>query len=345
MNRTPTNDSKGMEKHLILLDHTLVHWREYVCMKHCFTTLRWGIWCLKAPINTNHLLDYWHYAGPVSSDLYEIVDFAKDNAEKAANLGNGYHRYCWTIEWGQHVLYSLIFPSYSPEVDLGGRSDFISPHNARFLVRLVVASQPTMIEPSGATISRLYNSLGTQFDVVVILLAEQFPRLFLEPCFANIALQWFPRFFGTGLLRGIFCEIAYSSVATWTFLENLLAALPVSEDQEELFFKALWTNWTVLLHHFLSEALCEYEMDLWIKSDRSFNSVIRFIIASLVPYQWNDSEVSVHTIANMCTFEFLVRWALRSVRDAILDYEQDQRRRRSSDSSTESVSSSTESVS
>jgi hypothetical protein len=341
-NRTPTNDSRGMEKHLILLDHTLVHWGEYVRMKHYFTTLQWCIWSLKAPINTDYLLDYWHYAGSIGSDLYEILNSAEHGAEKAMKLGNEYHRYCWSVELWQDELYPLIFPSYSPRIVLGGRSPLVSPHNGRYLARLVVASQPSIVDPSEATILRLYNSVyfNTQFDAVLMILAEQWPRSFLEPYLADLALQRFPHVFDTGLLACIFCELAYSSAATWSFLENLLAALQVSEDQDELFFSVLWPNQMALFSQFDSEYFCEHEMDLWINSNRPFNSVLRFIIASLVPYQWvkwKDSEVSLHKTTNMFTIDFLVRWALGSVQDAILGYQREQRRRRSSDSSMETV--------
>ena len=61
--------------------------------------------------------------------------------------------------------------------------------------------------------------------------------------------------------------------------------------------------------------------------------------------KWNDSDVSLHTAANMFTFEFLVRWALRSVRDAIAGYQREQlRRHTSSDSSGESVRSTVKSA-
>jgi hypothetical protein len=163
VNRTRTNDGRGMEKHLILLDHTLVHWEAYVYMKDYFTTLQWCIWSLNAPINADHLLDYWHYAGPIGSDLYDILKFEKDNAEKAVELGNGYHRSCWTLENWQDELCPLIFPSYSPRIILGGRSSLVSPHNGRYLARLVVASQPTVVNPSEATIARLYSSMYFRF--------------------------------------------------------------------------------------------------------------------------------------------------------------------------------------
>lgn len=354
VNRTPTNDSRGMEEHLILLDHTLVHWGAYVRMRHYFTTLKWCIWSLKAPISTDYLLGYWHYAGPISSDLYEILNSARHDAEKAMKLGNGYLRYCWTVEQWQDELYPLIFPSYSPRIDFGGRSSLISPHNGRYLARLVIASQLTVIDPSEEAITRLYNSVyfSTQFDAVLMILAEQWPTSFLEPYFADLALQRFPHIFDTGLLACIFCELAYSSVATWGFLENLLAALKGSKDQDELFFSVLWTNRTVLFCHFDSENFCEHEMDLWINSNRPFNSVLRFIIASLVPYQWmkwNNSDVSLHKAANMFTFDFLVRWARQSVQDAIIGYLREQRRRRTSsassvESATRSVRSATTSV-
>lgn len=349
VNRTPTNDSRGMEKHLILLDHTLVHWEAYVRMKHYFTTLQWCIWSLQAPISTDYLLDYWHYAGPISSDLYDILNTAKHGAEKAMKLGDGYFRYCWTVEKWQDELYPLIFPSYLPRIVLGGRESLVSPHNGRYLARLVVASQSTIVDPSEAAVARLYYSVyfGTQVDAVLMLLAEQSPRSFLEPYLAELAVQRFPDYFDPGLLRCIFCELAYSSVATWGFLENLLATLKYSKDQDELFFSVLWSNQTVLFSHFDSENFCEHEIDLWINSNRPFDSVLRFIIASLVSYQWmkwNDSEISVHKTANMFTPEFLVRWAQRSVQDAILRYQREQRRRRSSNSSIESVRSTVKSA-
>jgi hypothetical protein len=54
-------------------------------------------------------------------------------------------------------------------------------------------------------------------DAVLMILAEQWPESFLESYFAGLAVQRFPQFFDTGLLRCIFCEITYSSVATWGF--------------------------------------------------------------------------------------------------------------------------------
>jgi hypothetical protein len=338
-NRTPTNDSRGMEKHLILLDHTLVHWGEYVRMKHYFTTLQWCIWSLKAPLNTDYLLDYWHYAGPIGSDLYEILNFAKDNDKKAVKLGNEYHRYCWSVELWQDELYPLIFPSCSPRIDLGGRSPLLSPHNGRYVARLVVASQPSIVEISEAAILRLYNSVyfNTQFYAVLMILAEQWPRSFLEPYLTDLALQRFPHVFDTGLLACIFCELAYSSVATWSFLENLLAALQVSQDQDELFFSVLWTNSTILFSHVDNEKFYEHEMDLWINSNRPFNSVLRFIIDSLRPRHSNRRQnytVSLHRVASMFTFESSVRWAQRSVQDAIDRVERGQRRRRTSSASS-----------
>ena len=343
-NRTPTNDSRGMEKHLILLDHTLVHWEDYVLMKHYFTVLQWCIWSLKAPTSKDYLLDYWHYAGPISADLYEILNFAKDSDEKAGKLGNGYHRYCLTVEDWQYELYPLLFPSYSPAILPEGRSSFVSPHNGRYLARLVVAGQSTIVDSSKAAITRLYYSVyfGTQFDAVLMLLAEQSPRSFLKPYLANLAVQRFP-YIDKGLLSHIFCELAYSSVATWNVLENLLAASDDSEVHHELFF-VLWTNpnRTVLFSHFDSEKFCEYEMDLWVNSKRSFNSVLRFIIASVVNYQlWTgqeDSEVSLRKAASMYNFDSLVRWAKLSVQNVINGFERGQRRgRKSSVSSIESA--------
>ena len=241
VNRTPTNDCKGMEKHLILLDHTLVHWREYVRMKHCFTTLQWCIWALNTPIGTNYLLDYWRYAGPISLDLYEILNLAKDNAEKEMNLSNNYHRFCWTVEHRQHELYSLIFPSYSPAIVLEGHSFTIEPHNSRYLTRLVVASQSSTIEPSEAAITRLYDSLyfDTQWDAVMMLLAEHGPTSFLEPYLADLALERYFHDYNTDFLSYIFLEIAYSSIATWEFLEYLLVDIKDTEDQVDLFYGVL----------------------------------------------------------------------------------------------------------
>lgn len=320
-------DFGPMEKHLILLDHVLVHWIEYLHMKQYFAIIHWCIWSLHAPINLDYLLDYWHCAGPLTSDLFSITEFAEANLDRVAQLTGGYRFIFGKIEGWEYVLYPLIFPTYSPPMpydgDAANSHSTLSPHNEHYLMRLVLASQTSFECPSEGVLERLYQdpALDDKFHFIIIMLLEHGSTSLNEGHAVQLATQRLDLGVNYQLLDILLCELAHNPVATFFLLSSFLRVTLPEDFERLLWAKVLEPNLKAVVHQFRNLLLCELEIGLWISANGPFDSVLCYLHLYLRRFDptWDDEEtnLSLHNTARWYSTEALVRWAHRALIDAI----------------------------
>ncbi|KAH6639674.1 heterokaryon incompatibility protein-domain-containing protein [Boeremia exigua] len=306
-----------MEKHFILLDHVLANWPEYLHMKGYFATLHWCMWSLHAPINLDYLLDYWHHAGPLTPDLFEIVELVEANVGHVARLKPGYRYTCMQIEPWQHVLYPLIFPTYSLPMaydqEATGVVGTISPHNSLYLMRLVLASQTSFQNPPETVLERIYHDpiLGDKFHYIILMLMEhRFTHLDVD-FYVDLATQRLDADVHHALLGVLFVELAHNPGATYFFLNSLLQLQLTHREQARLWNDVLRNNMETLTFHFRNTVLCKLEMAAWGSARGLTHSVLRVFDDCLkgnsTEWDWPEA-LSLHNTARLYTVETLARW-------------------------------------
>jgi hypothetical protein len=331
--RPVSNNPVPIEKHFILLDHMCAHWDAYVMMKRYLTIIRWGVWCLNAPINLDCLLDYWGHEGCLGLDLYDILRLAETGQERETLLPSSYMSYQWTFEYFQDDLYPILFPKYQPTMMLGRYRHYqqqkLSPHNGRYLMRLVLSSERPLRQPSGTILDRLYKDplLSDQYHFHMALLSEHKWTSLDVAHSVMLAIRGIEGISDYRLLNFLLCEVAHSPIETHHLLMALTEIVELQDHNLTDIAKGLiLPNMDKIIRYINNLALCELEFTLWTIGDGRCISTLQFLYSKfLIPlksdYHPGTWQLSTHKTAKLYSVKYLARWAQLCILDAIDDYE------------------------
>lgn len=331
--RPSPSDYGLMERHLVLLQHVCAHWGAYVVMKRYLTTVRWCFWCLNAPINLDCLLDYWSHEGYLGPDLYDIIllDSTRHHREKL--LPSGYMSSRWTYEPFEEDLFPILFPTFQPPMTLDRVRDYqqemVSPHNSRYLMRLVLCADEPLKQPSDTVLDKLCRDpvLVDKYHMYMALLSEhnsaQIPirRAVRDAVFGIADL---PNY---NLLMFLLCEVIHSSLQTRRFLETLILLVDSKRyDFRGLRYQFIVPNVDKFTRYVSDISLCKLESFLWTQGSGNFTSTLEFLYdtLSLFTAQHRERErwdLSIHKTAEQYSVDALARWIQASMLDVIYTFE------------------------
>lgn len=325
------------EEHLILLEHVCACRTEYTLTRRYLEDVQWSMRMLDAPINSRHLEDYWRRYGYLGMDLYDIVQLAKTHQESAEKLGSAFDPYARLFERDDEFLYPLLFPKYHP-IKYKSKAPLsteraLSPHNGRYLMRLVVASEPNFSQPSDGVLERARTGHAvykeyTKLPIMLAILKEHpSTHLDMDTAIRHVFEQDGHPVVDCGHLIYLLRELSGDSALTFDLLEHLVFHMQnwnLPQLKDEVFIPLV----DVFARHIKDMTLCHMEILMWRNAHKPFHSVLSFLYTKYSTSRPElVSQLSRHNNEKWYSTDSLIRWAQKAILRAIVSCKKRQRLR------------------
>lgn len=330
-------------KHLLFLEHTCRLWEDYLEVKCYISELRLCIQALKAPINYPYVVEYWCDHGFLGPDLPGIVQMAKLIPESALESTVAFEPYVPILEPFQDPLIPILFPRYPPvrfkQQDQMSTKRTVSSHSGRYIMRLILANDTALIQPSDGTLDRLSKDpiMASLFPLIRGILTEH-KTTHLDP--AKLMQQVFGEKESVLKIQHLdytLTEFSFDAALVYELLEYLSFFIDdwsISQINA-IRVRIMQPSVDIFVRH-LTRALCDLEFGSRATAPKSLHSVSSFLYTAYLPGDITPcSEVSKHTHALPFSVAQKAEWAHKAILTAICALKRELRRDDASSSDEE----------
>jgi hypothetical protein len=316
--------STAEEKHRILLEHACANWEDYLEIKGYVADVRLCIWALNAPLNYAYVHEYWIHHGFIGPDLFDIMHLVETSPKGPAASTVGYEPYVPMLEPYRNLLLPILFPQYQPvkvkQQTLLSTQRTVSSHSGRYLMRLILAGETALAQPSDAQLDRLYKDgiMAPRIPLVHGILTE-YKRTCLDPVKAMQRLfENEESDFDIPYLEYLLKEFSIDPALIYKLLEHLAFYIDDWSPTEVLKIRIRIMEELVDIFVRHLQALCVLEFESWAQTQRSCHSVLHFLYTAYTEdYSVPCLQVSKHAHSLPFSIAQRVEWAQKAVLRAI----------------------------